>query len=181
MSDKRACCSRGQSSLWKRERSSSSWCAARKSSLAIVHFLLFLLVSRELVSSAVASGAPLAGPQVLDLTSDNFDQTENGAPWVVGFFAPWCKHCKAFMPHYMKFAQELEGTPVHVGAIDGTADRDLAHNFNVTGFPAVFLIMPKEEVDKETGEVCELSKVQTEKAHDQAKHAESPPRFSLLT
>lgn len=47
---------------------------------------------------------------MIDLNPSNFDKLViNGDEvWIVEFFAPWCGHCKQFVPEYQKAANSLK-------------------------------------------------------------------------
>ena len=57
---------------------------------------------------------------------------------IAEFFAPWCSHCKNFMPEYKKAATALQGL-AKVVAIDATVDQELASRYGVSGFPTIKL------------------------------------------
>lgn len=67
--------------------------------------------------------------------------------WVVEFYAPWCGHCKAFSPEYIKAAKELKGL-VKVGAVDCDYEKDLCSNLGIQSFPTI-AIFPSEQKEKD--------------------------------
>ncbi|KAH3763734.1 ER-resident thioredoxin protein [Pelomyxa schiedti] len=75
---------------------------------------------------------------VVSLTKDEFGQKVFGSPhvWLVEFYAPWCGHCKALAPEYVKAAQNLHGL-VEVGAVNCDEQKELCGAFEVQGFPTI--------------------------------------------
>lgn len=52
------------------------------------------------------------------------------------YYHRWCGHCKAFKDEYEKAATALTGV-VHVAAVDGTVEQELAQRYQIQGFPTV--------------------------------------------
>eukprot|EP00796_Vickermania_ingenoplastis_P007257 gene7257-5104_t len=57
-------------------------------------------------------------------------------PVVILFYAPWCGHCQKFKDEYRRLGAIL-GDSVRLGAVDGDEYSQLAHEFNVKGFPTI--------------------------------------------
>jgi thioredoxin domain-containing protein 5 len=87
---------------------------------------------------------------VVDLTSENFEETTKEGAWLVEFFAPWCGHCKKLAPTWEHIAKELKGKS-NIAKIDCTQQKDLCGKFGVTGYPTVKLIEGGEEKEKYQG------------------------------
>lgn len=87
---------------------------------------------------------------VVILDNDNFAeevyQTEK--VWVVEFYAPWCGHCQAFSPEYIKTARELKGL-VKVGAVDCDYEKDLCNNLKIQSFPTIAIFPSEQKRDKD--------------------------------
>jgi protein disulfide-isomerase-like protein len=92
---------------------------------------------------------------VINLNAKNFDKVVGASHTVtiVEFYAPWCGHCKALKPEYIKLAKELKGL-VQVAALDcdDAANRPLAGKYGIQGFPTIKIFTgAKQPVDYQVG------------------------------
>eukprot|EP00931_Biecheleriopsis_adriatica_P074348 TRINITY_DN48428_c0_g1_i1.p1 TRINITY_DN48428_c0_g1~~TRINITY_DN48428_c0_g1_i1.p1 ORF type:complete len:338 (+),score=81.06 TRINITY_DN48428_c0_g1_i1:77-1090(+) len=77
-----------------------------------------------------------------ELTGSNFDAVVgNGMEktWFVSFYSPGCGHCKRLAPIWDQLAEKLQGK-VMVGKVDATEEVALADEWDVSGYPTLFLI-----------------------------------------
>jgi len=80
---------------------------------------------------------------VTERTSSNFDSSikanKNGT--LALFYAPWCGHCRAFLPDFERAAVRLKGydSSVELVKIDATVDVKHSEKHEVHGFPTVKL------------------------------------------
>jgi protein disulfide-isomerase-like protein len=77
---------------------------------------------------------------VKTLTPDNFEDIvmNEEAGVLVEFYAPWCGHCKALAPTYKDVAATYAGDDnVVIAALDADKYRDLAQQYDVSGFPTL--------------------------------------------
>jgi len=101
------------------------------------------------VLALVAFSCAQEDPDVLVLTSDNFDKTiEENNLILVEFYAPWCGHCKKLVPEYAKAATALKGiAPIAKVDADNEANRPLGERFGVRGFPTIKLFRNGQPTD----------------------------------
>jgi protein disulfide-isomerase A6 len=83
---------------------------------------------------------PGGGEYVVKLTTDNFKELvlDSENPWMVEFYAPWCGHCKNLAPAWAQAAEKLKDTGVKYGAVDATVETELATEYNIKGYPAIY-------------------------------------------
>ncbi|XP_057448991.1 protein disulfide isomerase-like 1-4 [Lotus japonicus] len=75
---------------------------------------------------------------VVVLIERNFTTVvENNRFVMVEFYAPWCGHCQSLAPEYAAAATELKNDGVVLAKVDATQENDLAHEYDVQGFPTV--------------------------------------------
>ncbi|XP_020215222.1 protein disulfide isomerase-like 1-4 [Cajanus cajan] len=79
---------------------------------------------------------------VVVLKERNFTTVvENNRFVMVEFYAPWCGHCQALAPEYAAAATELKPDGVVLAKVDATVENELAHEYDVQGFPTVFFFV----------------------------------------
>ncbi|KAH9660828.1 protein disulfide isomerase-like 1-4 [Citrus sinensis] len=81
---------------------------------------------------------------VVVLKERNFsDVIENNKFVMVEFYAPWCGHCQALAPEYAAAATELKSAneSVVLAKVDATEENELAHEYDVQGFPTIYFFV----------------------------------------
>eukprot|EP00939_MAST-03C_sp_MAST-3C-sp1_P003763 g3763.t1 len=81
----------------------------------------------------------VAGEPTSALTSDNFDISLLSHKYVlVVFYAPWCTHCKKFMPEFERVAKVTpKSRDVLFGKVDIVKETAIAKRYKVKGFPTL--------------------------------------------
>ena len=88
---------------------------------------------------------------VIILNDENFDKAiEKFKTVLVLFYAPWCGHCKKFLPEFAKAAGVLKKDDIVLAKIDTTVNSKIRKRFNIKGYPTTKLfingkIIPYEE------------------------------------
>ena len=94
-------------------------------------------------SSGGGEGGALDIVELTDKTFEHLTQASSGSTtgdWLIKFYAPWCKHCKALAPLMERAAVELRGSSVNVAKIDCEANKVTPMRFGIRGFPTVLLL-----------------------------------------
>ncbi|XP_021746256.1 protein disulfide isomerase-like 1-4 [Chenopodium quinoa] len=85
---------------------------------------------------------------VVVLKERNFTDVIEGNKFVmVEFYAPWCGHCQSLAPEYAAAATQLKEDGVDdvvLAKVDATEENELAHQFDVQGFPTVYFFVDGE-------------------------------------
>jgi len=88
-----------------------------------------------------------APSDVLELNAASYTKfvTENKLA-VVLFYAPWCGHCKAFMPEFERTATALKEKGVPVARINGDDEADIKESVGLQGFPTIMVYVDGKHV-----------------------------------
>merc|ERR1712200_152090 len=79
---------------------------------------------------------------LLVLNENNYDKAVGEFEYLfVYFYAPWCGHCKALGPEFVKAGQMLleKDSAIKLGKIDGVEEPELLTKHQVTGYPTLKL------------------------------------------
>lgn len=89
------------------------------------------------------------------LTEKNYEKAVKDYPFLlVEFYAPWCGHCKALGPEYVKAAQVLKekDSDIKLGKVDGTTEEELIKELMIKGYPTLLFYRNGNYI-KYTGEL----------------------------
>lgn len=91
---------------------------------------------------------------IVVLTGENFQKAlDHFDNLLVEFYAPWCGHCKAFAPDYVKIASILQdkGQNVACAKVDAPEEQDLIEKYDIQGFPTLKLFRKDKKTDTYQG------------------------------
>ncbi|KAF9942972.1 hypothetical protein BGZ67_008603 [Mortierella alpina] len=97
-------------------------------------------LSQYVVSKAEENAVvPNPDGQVIVLDAKTYESSlNNGQPWLVEYYAPWCGHCKALAPVYEELAKALKNK-VNVAKVDCPANELVCKSQKVRGYPTIKL------------------------------------------
>ncbi|PAA62369.1 hypothetical protein BOX15_Mlig005000g2 [Macrostomum lignano] len=115
-------------------------------------FCFTIFVSVALVSKSEDAIKEEDG--VLVLNEKNFDAAIGTNKYLlVEFYAPWCGHCNALAPEYVKVAKELakKNSAIKLAKVDGTTEPILVVKHGVQGYPTIKFFKENITIDYNGG------------------------------
>ncbi len=110
--------------------------------------------ARVAESTASASDLTRAPGAILAITNVDQFQPEvleiKGMPVIVKFYASWCGFCKMIAPAYKEMAQKY-GDKVKFVEVEASNQKDLAHKFEIQGFPTFIIFIDGKQHAKFSG------------------------------
>lgn len=104
----------------------------------------------------------MASPNVLELTTENFEQeVKSGTLVVADFWAPWCGPCRQLTPVIDRLADQFAGK-VKVGKVNVDENSDLAVKYDIQTIPRVLMFKGSDQpVFQHVGTIsdAELAKI----------------------
>lgn len=100
-------------------------------------FLVFILVGVSAKKTVIEKSEG-----IYIMTEKNYDKAvEEFEYLLVYFYAPWCGHCKALGPEFVKAGQLLKekGSSIKLGNVNGEEEPGLMDREGVTGYPTLKL------------------------------------------
>ena len=75
---------------------------------------------------------------LIDLDGDNWDQVVNNGKVVVEFYAPWCPHCRALEPEYIRVADYFrDNSKIAIARINCSEHRKKCHQYRIRSYPKI--------------------------------------------
>ena len=94
----------------------------------------------------------MASPNVIELTTDNWDEhVKSGTLVVADFWAPWCGPCRQLSPIVDRLADQFAGK-VKIGKLNVDENPQIAVKYDVMTIPRVLFFKGSDEpVHQEVG------------------------------
>jgi thioredoxin 1 len=107
----------------------------------------------------------MASPNVLELTTDNFDETVKSGVVVADFWAPWCGPCRQLTPVIDRIADQFAGQ-AKVGKVNVDENSELAVKYDVNTIPRVMIFKGSDRpVFEHVGTLSDAQLAEAIKAH----------------
>ncbi|KAG2486051.1 hypothetical protein HYH03_015258 [Edaphochlamys debaryana] len=99
------------------------------------------------------------------LSQDNFtvllNELGDTKPCLIEFYASWCPACKHFAPTFEKLAEflkdkDFKGKKLFIARVDCAAEVKLCGEFNINGYPSLFLGLATQFAMKKSKELTEF-------------------------
>lgn len=116
--------------------------------------LLFICLTAHLAFAEQEADGFERDDGIVVLTGENFQKAlDHFDNILVEFYAPWCGHCKAFAPDYIKIASILKdkGQNVACAKVDAPEEQDLIEKYDIQGFPTLKLFRKEKKPDSYQG------------------------------
>jgi len=91
------------------------------------------------------------------LTEKNYDDAVKEFKYMlVYFYAPWCGHCKAFGPEFVKGGQLLKekDSEIVFAKVDGTEQEELRSKMKIEGYPTLYFYREGEYIKYKGGRMA---------------------------